>query len=47
MFLEFLRFFEVIPASSNPQIRGPTGLKNPEIMDMLGLGLSHEQIEKL
>ena len=32
---------------SNPEIRVPTGLKNPEIMEMLCFGLSRKQIEKL
>ena len=32
---------------SNTRIRCPTGLKIPEVMRMLGFGLSHEQIRKL
>ena len=34
-------------ADSNAQIRVPTDLKNPEIMEMLRFGLLHKQIEKL
>ena len=32
---------------SHPQIKVPTGPKNPEIMEMLGFGFSHKQIEKI
>ncbi len=42
----FLEFYDD-SAYSNPQIKVPTDPKNPEIMDMLGFGLSHKQIEKL
>ena len=31
----------------SPHIRVPTGLKHPEVMEMLGFGLSHKRIEIL
>ena len=42
-FIDFSKQFGVFKSIN----KGSTGLKNPEIMEMLGFGLPQKQIEKL